>query len=559
MSSLEWKIDEPGGWQLDSGHFPVPLTRYFQPILKEEFPRGFREGSRKIGLLLSHFDHAFVNGFDYNCARAVGAPKGAKGPPPFFVFKLLCWFHPEFRARLRAASATLERKAWREDLALWQNEVRPSSTQTHLELQRTDPAVLSDDALVAYLERLRENARHQYYLHHRFTVSAFAPVGDFIAHARDWTGLGAGELLQACRQPKGVATVASEQFDRVVQELANSSEARALLSGNDPPSERLLALETLSGNVGAAARDWLEMTGHRLVTGYDIVDLTALEMPELLLRTLQAALLPRSSALEARQELSARVRDAVPDRHRSDYDALLKEALSVSSLREERALVCDFWAFGLVRRAVKEAGRRVAKAGRVRDAAHLFDASHEEMLALVRGAAGPSAGELADRYDYRTTTTCDGAPKWLGSPAASPPPVEWYPEASQRLNRAVDAAVHALFDEPDPRAEPKLVRGLNASAGRYEGRARVVLGPDTFARIERGDVLVARMTTEAYNGVMPLLGAVVTDRGGLLSHAATVAREYGIPAVVGTQLATKTIPDGARVLVDGARGEARLV
>jgi pyruvate,water dikinase len=58
---------------------------------------------------------------------------------------------------------------------------------------------------------------------------------------------------------------------------------------------------------------------------------------------------------------------------------------------------------------------------------------------------------------------------------------------------------------------------------------------------------------------MPLLGAVVTDRGGLLSHAATVAREYGIPAVVGTQLATKTIPDGARVLVDGARGEARLV
>jgi pyruvate,water dikinase len=67
------------------------------------------------------------------------------------------------------------------------------------------------------------------------------------------------------------------------------------------------------------------------------------------------------------------------------------------------------------------------------------------------------------------------------------------------------------------------------------------------------------MTTEAYNGILPLLGAVITDRGGLLSHAATVAREFGIPAVVGTTSATKIIPDGARVRVDGDRGEARLV
>ena len=156
MKSLEWNIEEPGSWQLDSGHFPVPLTRYFQPILRDEFPRGFGEGSRKIGLLLSHFDHTFVNGFDYNCARPVGAPKNAKGPPPFVVFKLLCWFHPEFRARLRTASTTFERKAWREDLALWQVEVRPSSTKTHLELQSVDPTHLDDRGLASHLELLRK-------------------------------------------------------------------------------------------------------------------------------------------------------------------------------------------------------------------------------------------------------------------------------------------------------------------------------------------------------------------------------------------------------------------
>jgi pyruvate,water dikinase len=71
--------------------------------------------------------------------------------------------------------------------------------------------------------------------------------------------------------------------------------------------------------------------------------------------------------------------------------------------------------------------------------------------------------------------------------------------------------------------------------------------------------LVARVTTQAYNDIIPLIGAVVTDRGGLLSHTATIAREFGIPAVVGTTEATRIIPDGARVRVDGSRGEAILL
>lgn len=559
MKELTWQVSEPGAWQLDSAHFPLPITRYFQAILTREFSRGFGEGSASIGLLLSHFDHEIVNGFDYNCPRIVGAPKAAKGPPPYPLFKLLCWFHPEIRRRLKTAARTIESKGWRRDLALWENEVRPSSTARHLELQRVEPEQLPSEQLVQYLQRLRENAAHQYYLHHRFTVSAFLPVGDFIAHVQEWTGLSAGELLQACRQPKGVATVAGEQFDRIVKAVRESDAARAILSRDAPAEQRLRELERRPGDVGQATSAWLEMTGHRLVTGYDIVDLTAHEMPELLLRTLKAALERRGGDQAARLAQAAKVRDAVPDKHRDSYDELLREATSISNLREERALVCDFWALGLVRRAVKVAGRRLFEAGRLSRAHHLFEATHEEMLGLLQGEACVSAQELAERDHYRTSTTCDIAPKTLGFAPVAPPPPDWYPPAARRLNRAVDAAVHALFDEPDPRAEPKLVRGLNASAGRYEGRARVVLGPESFPHIEQGDVLVARMTTEAYNGVMPLLGAVVTDRGGLLSHAATVAREYGIPAVVGTQLATRTIPDGARVLVDGARGEARLL
>jgi len=74
-----------------------------------------------------------------------------------------------------------------------------------------------------------------------------------------------------------------------------------------------------------------------------------------------------------------------------------------------------------------------------------------------------------------------------------------------------------------------------------------------------GDVLVTASTTEAFNILLPLLGGIVTDNGGLLSHAAIVSREYGIPGVVGTREATERIADGIRVRVDGDAGEVTML
>ena len=104
-----------------------------------------------------------------------------------------------------------------------------------------------------------------------------------------------------------------------------------------------------------------------------------------------------------------------------------------------------------------------------------------------------------------------------------------------------------------------MLRGLAASGGVYEGPARCVSGPSEFDRIVKGDVLVTESTTEAFNILLPLLGAIVTDSGGLLSHSAIVAREYGIPGVVGTREATERIADGTRVRVDGDAGEVTVL
>lgn len=125
-----------------------------------------------------------------------------------------------------------------------------------------------------------------------------------------------------------------------------------------------------------------------------------------------------------------------------------------------------------------------------------------------------------------------------------------------------DADRHAALEKFYGRAstaDGDLLRGTAASPGSGEGVARIVRDVDDFARIERGDILVATTTTPAWTPVFPSLAALVTETGGVLCHGAIVAREYGIPAVVGVEGATSAIVDGARVKVDGATGEVTLL
>ncbi len=101
--------------------------------------------------------------------------------------------------------------------------------------------------------------------------------------------------------------------------------------------------------------------------------------------------------------------------------------------------------------------------------------------------------------------------------------------------------------------------GMAASAGTWEGTVRVIHGVEDFSRLEPGEVLVARTTMPSWSGLFATAGAVVTDSGGILSHAATVAREYRVPCVVATRKATGTLQDGDRVLVDGNQGTVHVI
>jgi pyruvate,water dikinase len=212
-----------------------------------------------------------------------------------------------------------------------------------------------------------------------------------------------------------------------------------------------------------------------------------------------------------------------------------------------------------MRRAALAAGRRAAAAGRVHEAEHMVDAGVDEMSALIMGSGGPSADELAARAAYRGSHTAKEAPDHLGDPPQPPPDLSGLPPAAARLMQAMGIVLSELFGSSQEQHEQDMLRGLAASRGVYEGPARLISGPSEFDRIEKGDVLVTVSTTEAFNILLPLLGAIVTDSGGLLSHSAIVAREYGIPGVVGTREATERIADGGRVRVDGDAGQVTVL
>ncbi|RIK41846.1 MAG: hypothetical protein DCC58_11910 [Chloroflexi bacterium] len=112
---------------------------------------------------------------------------------------------------------------------------------------------------------------------------------------------------------------------------------------------------------------------------------------------------------------------------------------------------------------------------------------------------------------------------------------------------------------PPPSDEPGVLRGAAGSAGSVRGVARVVRSLADAQRLQPGEILVTETTAPAWTPLFASAAAVVTDTGGVLSHCAVVAREYMIPAVVGTAMATAVIPDGATIEVDGAAGVVRIL
>ena len=182
------------------------------------------------------------------------------------------------------------------------------------------------------------------------------------------------------------------------------------------------------------------------------------------------------------------------------------------------------------------------------------------------GAGRVGVPEAGPADDARTDVGRAGA-ALFGAAAAAPPAADdrgarnraYYEsfrnfqppnELGQRFD-AERAATHTTADGG--------IRGVGASPGIVEGTARVIDGLPDIGRLQPGDILVTTFTDTGWTGKFALISGIVTEYGGILTHAAIVSREYGIPCVVACHDVMTSIPDGARVRVDGTTGEVVLL
>jgi rifampicin phosphotransferase len=549
----------PGVWELEGTHLQRPMSRAMAAIFPAAATAGFRETMARYGLLLDHIEFADIGRFIYMCARPVGAPKGAKGPPPKPIFKLLTKLHPEMRKRMRRVAEVWETKSWREDVKRWDEVAKPAVAKENSELQRVDLRSLSDEQLVAHVERCFDAVRRGVTMHHSFNATAMLPTGDFLVHVREWTGLSPAEVLPLFRGASRVSQGPNDELTALARAIDGNASAQALLTGSDPAAI-VDALVARTDAVGDAARRYVDLAGIRLTTGYDVADLTYAEMPELLVQGIRSAIARQSASSENDVvQREAAVRAKVPEQHRKLFDELLAEARLTYRVRDERTYLNDMWSAGILRRAILESGRRLAAKGKLHDAEHAVELTSTELVSMLRGGSDRTADQAAADVKFRMTHTTSDAPQFLGGTPSGPPPVEWFPPAAARAERAVRIVMGEMFGAREKQKTPAQVSGFAASPGTATGIARLVVEPRDMARVQQGDILVARATTPSYNAILPLLRGIVTDRGGTLSHAALVAREYGIPAVVGTGNATELIRDGARIQVDGAKGTVQVL
>jgi pyruvate,water dikinase len=250
------------------------------------------------------------------------------------------------------------------------------------------------------------------------------------------------------------------------------------------------------------------------------------------------------SVVAAREAREQALMANLPGEQRGMFEGMLRAAQQYLPIQEDHNFWIDQQGLSVERVPALEAGRRLAAVGRIESADDVFCLEFDEMLDALRGGNGDLAGVAKERRR-----------EWERFKLIDPPPtLGTMPEVVQDN----PSATKFFGAPPPPNPDPRVMNGNAASQGTVTGTARVIMSLEQAHRLQRGEILVCPSTLPPWTPLFALASAVVTDQGGVLSHTAIVAREYGIPAVVGTKVATRLIRDGQSITVDGSAGTVRL-
>ncbi len=232
------------------------------------------------------------------------------------------------------------------------------------------------------------------------------------------------------------------------------------------------------------------------------------------------------------------LRALVPVEHHDELDRLVEDARAAVPLRDDNGAITGAWPMGLLRRAMLEAGRRL----QLHTPDLAVEMTTDELISGLRSDGQTVTFDVARRRADRLRRSQLEAPLRLG-PEFAIPPLDALPRSLALIGAAQLAAAEHMS------ASPAGAVGIGTVS--YTGRAVIVSDPTTAMDvIEPGDVIITRCTSPSWNTILAYAGALVTATGGLASHAAVIARELGIPAVIGDSDVMTRFASGVTITVD---------
>ncbi len=529
----------PGQWALDRSHMPGGCTALIQEMMSATEPVAMRRVFRELGAPVDTLSVAFVHGHIYTRLRPLIAPdKPSAKSPPKWVLKLAIRLHPEMRRRARTATATMASAPWTAVIHDWHHGGRAAIVAGNLALQDVVLGDLDGPALMAHLRDCWANCLRNWEQHFWLHGYDLGPLGRYLHAAEGW-GVPAQDLLSLL-EGASPSTSAPTREAAHIRELVEAT-------GSEPATLR--EMRSLSPEIDAAVAAYLREREWVLFSRYDFDGVALGERPDVVFASILAATVSDSSSQVRERTLAAR--DVVPAAHRVEFDELLATARDAMDLRDDNGPVTAEWPAGLVRRALLEIGERMVTAGRYARRELAIELLPEELSAGDLDDL-PEGSEMTARAAVRAEQKRMHPPTLLG-PAESAPPLDVLPAALAQVVGSVQSVVRQLG--MDGQAQASGLHGAGIGSTPVTAIARVAASPEeALDCLQPGEILVVACTTPAYNMVLTLAGGIVTAAGGPMSHAAVLARELGIPAVVGAHGALTAIPDGATVTVDPAAG-----
>ncbi|OBH80955.1 hypothetical protein A5682_14115 [Mycobacterium mantenii] len=369
-----------------------------------------------------------------------------------------------------------------------------------------DVTLLDDRRLLSLISLARDDVVHGWVL----ASASFMLCAAFNVLLR---GL-CGRDTAAPAGPELVSARSVEAMQRLVVAAQRDPKVSALLA---QPGERLAKLAVEAPEFHAAVVAELALIGHRGPAELEMLSSSYADDPELLIRMVTKALSAPPAPPPGRPRIPLRAKPVAQ---------LAGRQLRDREVRRDKVVRANW----VLRNLMREYGRRLVEAGIVDTADDVFYLLVDELDALPADVSGLVTRRRAEQRRLATVV---------------PPTVfsgSWQPTTTSSS---------AL-------ASGDTIRGVGVGGGRVRGRVRIVR-PETIDDLQPGEILVAEVTDVGYTAAFCYAAAVVTELGGPMSHAAVVAREFGFPCVVDVQGATKSLPSGALVEVDGTTGEIRVV